>query len=200
MDKFREFIDRCLSGDGQDEIHQVSDLYRNLLEMNYGRTWNNHIPLRVPDSMRDVTAFGDYNKIMKLVPTANGTSAPDYIGQNQYPASMPGPTRDTLAETKSMFAKPTVYPGPGKNAWVTHNKPTAVASPDCSTKDLINKSHAHQPHNTEMTVASWNSEPMHGFSIKAGFSGPCGATINGVDAGSAGGGGSTTGGGAPSQS
>ena len=193
MDKFREFIDRCVEVNDLNEFKQVSDLYRNLLEADYARNGINHLPLKVPDSMRDVTAFGDYNKIMKLVPTANGTSAPDYIGQNPYPATMPGPTRDMAAEAREMFAKPTVIKKPGQEAWVTKNKPNVVATPKCDIKSLIDKSRDHQPCNTEMTVATWNSEPMHGFSIKAGFSGPCGATINGVDAGSSGDGGAAGG-------
>ena len=193
MDKFREFLDRCIGSNELDDIKKVSDLYRNLLEADYARNGIGHLPLKVPDSMRDVTAFGDYNKIMKLVPTANGTSAPDYIGQNQYPATMPGPTRDMAEEARKMFAKPTVIKKPGEEAWVTKNRPNIVA-PNCSTNDLIKTSRAHRPYNTEMTVATWNSEPMHGFSIKAGFSGPCGATINGVDAGGSGDGGTAAGG------
>lgn len=107
-DRFITFLEAFGKVHGTDMTSRAETLYRELFE------GAQPAPLTVPDSISQGPALYDYRGLMKTVATANGTSAPDVVGNYKYGPAMAGPTRDIAEETRKSkwsvpdYAKPEI--------------------------------------------------------------------------------------------
>lgn len=166
MDRFQKFL--CDIKESDPVIESVEQLYKCLLEENFFR------PLKVPDSIRSVTVDPRSGYANKIVPTANGTSAPDYIGDQPNPMSNTHTHRDEGEETKKDWQNPPKFPKISTNM-------------SKQTKALIDRAQDHLPDPVAVTVSHMQQQPQCGYTIKT----PVGTPMNGCstqDGGGEGGG------------
>ena len=185
MDRFQKFLADIRDVDPV--IESVDMLYSCLLEGNF----NHHMSMPA-DSIRSVTADPRSGFANKIVPTANGTSAPDYIGDTNTSTVSDRTTRDVAEENHEMWSKETT--DAAKNA-IKPPKPQKGANKDI--RALIDRAKSHLPNPIAMTVSALGSTPACGYTIKTGVTGngyPNAVgfpTQGGTDGGGGGGGGAS---------
>lgn len=159
MDRFQKFLDDIKDAD--QVVESVSRLYDCLFEGNF----NHHMSFPA-DSVRSVTADPRSGFANKIVPTANGTSAPDYIGDTNTGTVSSRTTRDVTEENREMWAK--------ENASTVKKavmRPRLKVSTDKQIGALIDRAKDHLPNPVAMTKSALSATPACGYTIKTGVTG-----------------------------
>jgi len=159
MDRFQKFLAEVKDADPV--IESVETLYQCLLEGNF----NHHMSMPA-DAIRSVTADPRSGFANKIVPTANGTSAPDYIGDTNTSTVNATTTRDVAEENREMWSKEAT--DAAKNS-IKPPKPVKGANKDI--RALIARAKDHLPNPVAMTVSALSAQPVCGYTIKTGVTG-----------------------------
>ena len=159
MDRFQKFLSDIKDVDPV--VESVEQLYGCLLEGNF----NHHMSMPA-DSIRSVTADPRSGFANKIVPTANGTSAPDYIGDTNTSTVSSRTARDVTEENHEIWSKEAT--DAAKNA-IKPPKPQKGANKDI--RALIDRAKDHLPNAVAMTVSALGSTPACGYTIKTGITG-----------------------------
>lgn len=159
MDRFQKFLSDIRDVDPV--VESVERLYGCLLEGNF----NHHMSMPA-DSIRSVTADPRSGFANKIVPTANGTSAPDYIGDTNTSTVSSRTARDVTEENREMWSKEAT--DAAKNS-IKPPKPQKGANKDI--RALIDRAKEHLPNPVAMTISALGSTPACGYTIKTGVTG-----------------------------
>ncbi len=159
MDRFQKFLSDIMDIDPV--VESVSSLYDCLLEGGF----NHHMSMPA-DSIRSVTVDPRSGFANKIVPTANGTSAPDYIGDTNTSTVSARTTRDVSEENREMWSKENT-----DAAKKSIMLPKLKASSDKQIRALIDRAKDHLPNPVAMTKSALSSTPACGYTIKTGVTG-----------------------------
>ena len=191
MDRFQKFLSDIKDVDPV--VESVEQLYGCLLEGNF----NHHMSMPA-DSIRSVTADPRSGFANKIVPTANGTSAPDYIGDTNTSTVSSRTARDVTEENHEIWSKEAT--DAAKNAF---KPPKPQKGTNKDIRFLMDRAKDHLKNPAEMTVSALGSTQTCGYTIKTGVTGngyPNAVgfpTQGGTDGGGGGGGGASVSSSAP---